>query len=358
MIKFHKKEKVSKDIKSTVAEVVKADEVKLEKYREKALAKGRKFKYPIQYANHKVVINAILISVLSLVALSILGFVGLYKWNDTGDILYRVTQVLPLPVANVDGYGVRFSDYLMQYRSSIMAIEQLEGKLEDTEDNQRRLNYYKQGALNNAIANGLALKLASEHNIIVSQEKIDEIFDEHRKSGEKELTEEQFLQTIRNNYGFSKSEYERMFIELPLIRQEVQVIIDTRASEALKKLQMEIEDRGFDETFNGINDIGFETGSVISESSGGLVNSRNLDGGRATVAFSQAVETISKPFISKAGDGYYIVKTLSKTNDGVEYVSFKIPFNELTARLKLLREEGKIKEYVGPFDYSDQNMVK
>ncbi len=348
MVKFRKKKDQPKDLKLVAAEVGKADENKLEEIREEALATGRKFKYPIQYAKHKVVINAIVISVLALAALTGFTYMGLYRWQDTGDILYRVTQVLPLPVASVDGFNVRFSDYLMQYRSSVMAIEQLEGKLEDTEDNQRRLDYYKREALNNAILNSFALKLAKENDIFISSERIDEVFNEHRRSGEKELTEEQFLQTIHNNYGFSRSEYERLFIELPLIRQEVQVKIDSRAAETLKKLLSSISEHGFDDTFNNLADRGFAGGSVVPETSGGLVGNRNLDGGRASAAFAQSVDAVSEPFLSRAGDGYYIVKTLNKSEDRVEYASLKVPFTELATQLKELKEQGKVKEYIGP----------
>jgi hypothetical protein len=68
-------------------------------HREQILAGGRKFKYPIQYAKHKLVINAILISIAALAALVFVGWWQLYPSQNTSEFMYRVTKFIPLPVA-------------------------------------------------------------------------------------------------------------------------------------------------------------------------------------------------------------------------------------------------------------------
>lgn len=75
-----------------------------------SFAGGRRFKYPVQYAKHRLVINTIVISVVAslLVALVI-------WWQFTHlkihRVFYRITRVLPLPVAVVDDRTVPYSDY-------------------------------------------------------------------------------------------------------------------------------------------------------------------------------------------------------------------------------------------------------
>ena len=79
-------------------------------HRERILAGGRKFKYPIQYARHRLVINAILISVASIIVISVIGWWQLYIAQNTSEFMYRVVKVVPVPVAVVDGQSVLFSD--------------------------------------------------------------------------------------------------------------------------------------------------------------------------------------------------------------------------------------------------------
>src|SRR5680860_1756935 len=96
----------------------------IEQHREHILAGGRKFKYPIQYARHKLVINAIIISVVTIVIVLAVGWWQLYPGQNTSDFMYRVTRILPVPVANVDGQPVLYSDYLMRYLSQVHYLVQ------------------------------------------------------------------------------------------------------------------------------------------------------------------------------------------------------------------------------------------
>jgi hypothetical protein len=78
----------------------------IEQHREHILAGGRKFKYPIQYARHKLVINAILISVAAVIIALVVGWWQLYPQQNTSEFMYHVTKVIPVPVAYVDGQPV------------------------------------------------------------------------------------------------------------------------------------------------------------------------------------------------------------------------------------------------------------
>ena len=140
-----KKEQGEKKINSRVV-----TQANLEESREEVLTKGKKFRYPFQYAKHRLMINAILIGFIALGAFAFVGWFQLYKMNSTGDVAYRFTRVIPLSVADVDGKKVRFSDYLMLYRSSIASIERQQGKFDDSEDSKSQLEFYRRQALNSA----------------------------------------------------------------------------------------------------------------------------------------------------------------------------------------------------------------
>ncbi|MDR2336775.1 MAG: SurA N-terminal domain-containing protein [Candidatus Nomurabacteria bacterium] len=313
----------------------------IEEHRDEVLSKGRKFRYPLQYEKHKIIINATIISVLLMVALVVLAYVDLYKMNNYSDASYGIVKIFPLPVAEVDGEKVLYSDYLMQLRSSIRIVELQEGA--GSLDDKTKVEYYKRQSLNNAIHNAYAMKLAKELNIKISREQIDTAFRERRKVGNVEISEKKFLtDIIEGDYGLSRSEYERMVIEIPLIRQEVLVKIDETATELKDGLEARLEKDGsnFDEVLGQFVD------EVTVESSGGMVDVMNLDMGRAVKAHSLEVGQVSSPFLSNSGDCYYFVKLLEKDDTRVSYISVKIPLTELQKRINAFIEAGKIKEYI------------
>src|SRR3989344_4195797 len=71
-------------------------------HRERILAGGRRFKYPIQYARHRLVINTIIISLVALLLVIGIGWQQLFLAQNTGNFFYRVARVFPIPVASVD----------------------------------------------------------------------------------------------------------------------------------------------------------------------------------------------------------------------------------------------------------------
>lgn len=314
---------------------------KVEARREEVLSKGKRFKYPLQYAKHKLVINTIIISVVAVVALVVAGWVALYRLQDMGDIMYRISTVLPLPVAEVDGKKVRFSDYLMTARSSLTTLEQQSGLENSSEDKTAMQASYKRSALTQTEDLTYALKLGSELGLTVSSEEIATAFDEHRKVGGTERSEESFLKVLETNFGLSKSEYERM-LYLNLMRAKVEQAIDKNAESVAHAVAEKLNSNGFD--FEKVKD---ELGdSVRYESTGGLIDNKNVDGGRSGKAASLGVGEVSGKFVSTNGDGYYFVKTLDKTETSVSYVSLFIEFTEFEHRLESLREDGKVKEYI------------
>ena len=147
----------------------KTEREKVEERRDEVLSRGRKFKYPMQYAKHKVIIDTVVIALVAIVLMLVAGWAMLYKLQDTGDMLYRVTQIIPVPVAEVDGAQVRYSDYLMIYRSNLETSEQQGGQLGTSEDADQVREGYKQAALTEAIKYTYALKLGKELNLKIGR---------------------------------------------------------------------------------------------------------------------------------------------------------------------------------------------
>lgn len=317
----------------------KTEKQRVEERREEVLARGRKFKYPLQYSKHRLIGVTVALIVVALVALAGAGYLTLYKWQSTNDILYRITQWVPVPVAEVDGTSVRYSDYLMVYNSTIRPVEQ-QGQLGTGEDAETMRTHYKRAALSEAEGYGYAEKLAGELGVTVSSEEVDAEILKHRQVGGVERSEESFTKILQDNFGLSMREYRRM-IELSLLKMKVSEAIDKSAAELAKSVAKELADganlRTVAEKFSG---------RVMYEETGGLVDRMNVDGGRAMMAMKLSDGQVSEKFVSSNGDGYYFVRLVAKTETSVNYESIKVPFTEFAERMTKLREEGKIKEYI------------
>lgn len=319
----------------------KTEREKVEERREEVLAKGRKFKYPLQYTKHKLVINTILVAAVAVVAMVVAGWLALYQFQSTGEMMYRVTQVLPVPVAEVDGAKVRYSDYLMIYRSNLQTSEQQSGQLGNTEDDDLVRAEYKRTALEAAVEYTYAMKLGKELGLSVSEEEIDQAFDEHRKVGGVERSEEAFLKIVQDNFGMNRREYRRM-LELTLMKAKVEQEIDETAQAVAAEVETMLNENGGD-----MAAVAESLGEQVEyEATGQLVDNMNVDGGRSNKAMTLEPEQVSERFLSNNGDGYYFVKLVEKTETQVNYESIKVKFTIFAERVAQLYEEGKVKELI------------
>ena len=129
---------------------------------------------------------------------------------------------------------------------------------------------------------------------------------------------------------------------LSLIKAKVEVAIDETAKPTASKLESLLASNGNDYV-NVAEQLGDE---IIYEETGGLVDSKNIDGGRAAEAFKLEPGGESGRFVSVNGDGYYFVKLIRKTDTEVNFVSIKVPFTEFDKRMTELRSSDKISEHI------------
>ncbi len=326
---------------SLLKEKPRTEREKVEQRREEVLAQGRKFKYPMQYAKHKLMVNTVLVAIAAIVVMIVVGWAMLYKIQDTGDMLYRVTQVIPVPVAKVAGEQVRYSDYLMIYRSNLLTTEQQGGQLGGEEDDNVVRERCKEAALRSAIEYTYAMKLGKEMGIEVSNEEIDEAFDEHRNVGGVERSEESFLKIVRDNFGMNRTEYRRM-LYLTLMKAKVTQAVDDDAREMAEKVEKLIQEKNGDmlAVIEGLGD------AVEYQETGQLVDNLNVDGGRSEMAAKLEVGQVSDRFLSTNGDGYYYVKLVEKTDTQVSHASIKIRFTKFSEMVEELYQDGEVEEYI------------
>ena len=315
----------------------------IEDYRKEIINEGRKFKYPMQYSKHKLVFNTLIISFAGLFLLSFFFLWQLYVVQNSGTLYYRITQIIPLPVALVDGQQVRYSDYLMKFRSEKHYLETKENTDFSTEDGERQAQGIKRQSMDDAVADAYAMKLARNKGIVVTRVDAREyIAIQQQTTDGNEVSEQTLLAVLQDYYGWSMREYEHT-IQKKLLTQKVRYAVDDSArklgDEVLTRIN--VSGKSFEQVATEFDDERVQFGS-----SGGFVPKNNRDGGIADLAVGQGKGQISKPSEMMTGDGYYIVKTVDINDSGVSYEYIRIPLTEFDNQLAALQKAGKINYFI------------
>jgi len=312
-------------------------------HRERVLAGGRRFKYPIQYVKHKLIINTIVISVVSIAGLVFIGWWQLYSVQNTSDFMYRTTRVLPLAVASVDGYPVPYSDYLMKYRSAVHYLETKEQINLNSDDGRLQAKFIKEQSIDDAVADAYAAKLAKDLKITVSDAELEAFLKFQRQSSDGEVSEQTYNSVILDYYNWTPDEY-RYATKSKLLRQKVSYAVDIDANTLLDSIKPKIKD-GIDvkALSESIKPVG---GSKISYGVSGWVPRVNQDGGLSTAAVKLKKGGLSGVVESTSGDGYYFVKLVDINSTQVRYEYIRIPLSVFNNKLQKLIDEDKVNMYI------------
>ena len=312
-------------------------------HRERVLAGGRKFKYPLQYTKHRVLIVTVLIVVIT--TISFVAFFGwqLYGGQSTDKFIYSLTQFAPVPVAKVNGAWVRYSDYLLELRSAIHYLSTKEAVNFNSDDGKRQLDYQKRLALNKSTENTLVAQLASEQKISVSQKEVDDFVKLQISANRLGVNESVYKQVIRDYYDWSFDEYKNSIRE-QLLRKKVMAQLDTESKQKIEAIMKSLQQGN---EFGAVaKDHSEDVATKTQGGDVGIVNKNTEDPNGLILAASQ-LQPGQISGVIEGVDGFYIVKLLEKREAGdlhiaKIYVSYKV----LDKKLAELKQQGQIQEFI------------
>lgn len=311
-------------------------------HREQVLAGGRKFKYPVQYAKHRLVINSILIFIGALFVTAAVVWWQLYSAQNTGAFFYRVTQLLPFAVANVDNEPALYRDYLLEYRSSVHWLEKKTQNFDQaTPDGKRQAEYFKRKSLNKAEEIAYVRTLAERDSLSVNSQEIDEFINDALASSQRKLSQKSYEAVLSDSYGVSNDEY-RSIVRNALLKKKVSFAIDAAAKEKITTSEKALKaGQPFEQVVATYSD---DEVSKATNGDIGFVPKRNNDQGIARTAAKLQPGQVST--IIKGANAYHIVKLIEIKDDQVRYAQVKVSLTEFTKQFTDLKKQGKIKEYI------------
>lgn len=310
-------------------------------HREKVLAGGRRFKYPLQYQKHKLVVNSIVIGVIAIVLLTALGWHQLYVAQNTSKLMYRITQLLPVGVANIDGESVRYSDYLMRYRSALFYAQKQNAINLNDPGGKCQNAYYQRQELTNAERGAYAEKLARGLRLTVSDKEVDDFIKQDIDVRSVSLNA--YEKTVLNSYyDWSLDEY-RNVVRTELLKRKVSFAIDTAAKSRAQAILQTIKG-GADFAATAKTSSEDEV-TKANGGDAGILPAANLDSnGLSAVAQKLQPDQVSD--IIPGVDGYYIIQLIAKDKDNVHYRLIKVALTVFDKQFSDLTANKKVSEYI------------
>lgn len=313
-------------------------------HRERVLAGGRKFKYPLQYTKHRILFISVLIGILAIIIFVCFFVWQLYFAQAYDRFTYGLTRVLPVPVAKVDSELVRYSDYLSELRSAVHYLTTKEAVNFNSVDGKRQLDFYKRLALDKAVRNALVSKLAADNNITVSSKEVDEFVAGQVDSKKLGVTEQDYIRVISDYYDRSFDEYKNA-VRQELLHKKVSAALDVAAKEkAMLVVQQVVTGTDFGYLARELSE---DSATRANSGDVGFV-SKDSEDPNHLIAAAQGLAgpgSIAGPI--EGVDGFYIVQLIEKRDNGdVRFAKIFISYKIIAQKLAELKDAGKIDEFI------------
>jgi hypothetical protein len=313
-------------------------------HREEVLKGARKYILPLQHSKHQVVKITTTLFVLALIGFFTYVTLALYKFQQSSTFFYRVTQVIPFPVARTGSDFVAYENYLFELRHYIHYYESQQRLNFDDEAGKQQLAAFKQQARQKVVDDALVRQLAKQHGVSVSDKEVNEQIDLVRSQNRLGENDKVFEDVLKDYWGWGVSEFKRSLKQQLLARKLVSKL-DTeatnRADSALAELQAGADFAATAKKYSddvSTKDNGGEYGFQISRTN------RDLTAQTVDALFKLSAGQISG--IINTGYSLEIVKNIETQGDRVRGAHIVITFKDINTYLDALKDTQKTNLYI------------
>ncbi len=315
-------------------------------HREEVLSSARKYIYPLQHSKHKIVLISTALFIVALVAFFTYTTLALYKFQDTSGFLYRVTQVLPFPVAKAGTRFVAYENYLFELRHYMHYYENQQELDFNSESGQQQLAEFKKRALNKVVNDAYIKQLAERNGIIVTDQEVEEQIAIVREQNRLGGSERVFEDVLQDFWGWSVDDFKRS-LKLEMLEQKVLAELDTETKARAEQAMSEL---GGGADFADVAKK--HSDDAATKDSGGeygfLIDRVNRDIAAQTVDALFKLEPGQYSGVINVGYGLEIVKNLEQSGDKVRGAHILFNFKDIESFVNDLKEQEKARLYINP----------
>ena len=318
----------------------------VEAHRKEVLSASKRFIYPLTHSKHKVALISTALFVLVVVA--IFGFTSLmlYRYQRTDDFAYRVSQIVPFPVARVDGRFVSYEDYLFEVRQNIHFYSVQENINFDDAEGAAILANIRSEALQRVKENAIAKKLASENGITVSDEEVQEQIVTIREQGGIGDSIESLENALSEFYNWTVEDFEEV-MRTQLIKQKLISVLDTESQSRTQSLKNQLnEGADFAELAKANSD------DLFSKDNGGQLGSINRATNDFPPVFVEAAFALEKDQVSEvvqSSVGLHIIRNLGvdpANEEQIKVAHILVSFKDIDELLRGELANVEVRDYI------------
>lgn len=334
----------SKPTEASAAAVPRITNETIATHREDVLKSARKYIYPLQHSKNRIVIITTSIIIVAIVAFFSYCTLALYKFQDYSTFLYRVTQVIPFPIARVEGHFVSYNNYLFELDHYVHYYETQQKLNFNSTSGQQQLANYKQTALNKVIDDAYISYLASKNKITVTNTEVNNQITIARQENRLGDNQAELASVLKSYYGWSINDYKRELKTKVLAENlvsQLDTATHTRANNALADLN-----KGAD--FGGL-------ASLVSDDTATKANGGSYGFPITQNNINVPPNVVSELFLLKPGTysgiintGYSleIDKNISEQNNQIQAAHIVFNFQDINNYLNPLKEKNKARVYI------------
>jgi parvulin-like peptidyl-prolyl isomerase len=313
-------------------------------HREEVLAGARKYIYPLQHSRHRIVILSSIIFTVTIISFFVYSVLSLYRFQSTSTFMYRVTQIVPFPVARVEGQFVTYENYLFELRHYMHYYETQQKLSFDIEEGKQQLKEFKELAMDRVISDAYVKRLAKNNGITISNQEVDQEIALVREQNRLGSSDEVFEDVLRDFWGWSVNDFRRS-LRQQLLARKVASSLDTNAQETVRGALSELNaGADFAEVAKRYSqdevtrDTGGDYGIVIDTAN------RDIPAKVTNAIFSQQAGEFSD--IIDTGYSLEIVKTLSFEGNKARAAHIQINFKSINDYIDPVKEQSPPKQYL------------
>lgn len=198
-------------------------------HREQVLKGARKYIYPLRHSTRTIVAITLTVIIVAIAALFVYCSMALYRYYQYNTFLYRVTQVVPFPIAKADGRYVNYENYLFELRHYVHYYESQQQRNFAGADHDQLVVFRKQ-ALQKVIGDTYIKDVAAKNHVSVSDKEVNarlnEVRDQNRLGGNNKV----FSDVLRDYWGWSINDFKRS-LKQEILAEKVSAKLDITDSQ-------------------------------------------------------------------------------------------------------------------------------
>lgn len=313
-------------------------------HREEVLSSARKYILPLQHSKHRIIVVSTSLLIATVVIFLTYCTFALYKSQSQSTFLYRVTQVIPFPVARFGSNFIAYENYLFELRHYVHYYEnQVKVDFEDSKYRDQLVDYKKR-ALDKVLNDAYIRELAKKNKVSVSDKEVSQRVDLLRAQNRLGSGDRVFEDVLKDYWGWSLDDFKRS-LKQEILAQKVVVSLDketnARAQAALNELKSGADFAAIAKKYSddpATKENGGDMGTLIDRTN------RDLSAQSTDALFKLQPGQHSE--IINTGTSLEIVKNIETNGDKVRAARIIFTFADVNQYLNDLKDQQKASVYI------------